>query len=163
MRSAIITAPLSIAMLVAIAACEGPDGFVVDPVASVSGQDQEMNLAISKARDSLPLFWKVFEAPGRGESDFALKVRVEDRNGVEHFWVTDLRRQDGKIFGFIGNDANTVASVKFGDEIEVLEDDISDWLYMRNGKMVGNFTVRPLFKQMPDAEVERLKSMLADP
>lgn len=32
-----------------------------------------------------------------------------------------------------------------------------------DGKMVGNFTVRPLFKQMPAAEVERLKSMLADP
>ena len=163
MRNVIITAQCSIALLAAIAGCERPDGSVVDPIVSVSEQDQEMNLAISQARESLPRFWQVFEAPARGESDFALKVRIEDRNGVEHFWVTDLRREEGKVYGFIGNDANTVASVKLGDEIEVLEADISDRLYMRDGKMVGNFTVRPLFKQMPDAEVERLKSMLADP
>jgi uncharacterized protein YegJ (DUF2314 family) len=41
--------------------------------------------------------------------------------------------------------------------------DITDWLYMREGKMVGNFTVRPLFREMPAEEVERLKAMMADP
>jgi hypothetical protein len=34
---------------------------------------------------------------------------------------------------------------------------------MRNGKMVGNHTVRPLFKKMPASGVERTKQMLADP
>jgi uncharacterized protein YegJ (DUF2314 family) len=122
-----------------------------------------MNMAISQARESLPRFWEVFETPSRGESDFALKVRIEDPNGVEHFWVTDLRRDRGKVYGFIGNEANKVRRVKLGDEIEVLPADISDWLYMRDGKMVGNFTVRPLFKKMPPEEVERVKAMMADP
>jgi uncharacterized protein YegJ (DUF2314 family) len=122
-----------------------------------------MNAAISEARESLSKFWEVFGAPAQGESDFALKVRIEDLNGVEHFWVTDLRREAGKVYGLIGNEPNTVTSVKLGDEIEVPSADITDWLYMRDGRMVGNFTVRPLFKEMPAAEVERIKSMMADP
>lgn len=122
-----------------------------------------MNAAISQARESLPNFWTIFDAPSRNESNFALKVRIEDRYGVEHFWVTDLRREAGKVYGLIGNEPNTVRIVRLGDEIEVPNADITDWLYMRDGKMVGNFTLRPLFKEMPAAEVERLKSIMADP
>jgi len=63
----------------------------------------------------------------------------------------------------INNDPNTVANVKLGDRIEIPESDISDWLYMRDGKMVGNLTLKPLFREMPAAEVEQLKKMMADP
>jgi hypothetical protein len=38
-----------------------------------------------------------------------------------------------------------------------------DWLYMRDGKMVGNETLKPLLKKMPAAEVNRLKSIKAEP
>jgi uncharacterized protein YegJ (DUF2314 family) len=40
---------------------------------------------------------------------------------------------------------------------------ISDWLYMRDGKMVGNETLRPLLKTMPADEAEKLRSMMASP
>ena len=47
--------------------------------------------------------------------------------------------------------------------MEIPEADISDWLYMRDDKMIGNQTVKPLFKQMSADEVKQLKSMMADP
>src|SRR5688572_12881871 len=128
MRAISIVAALACsAALAGLAACSASD----DPVVSVSSDDPEMNNAISEARASLPDFWTVFAAPNRGESDFALKVRIEDRRGVEHFWVTDLRRDADKIHGLIGNESNTVTTVKLGDEVEVPSDDITDWLYMR--------------------------------
>jgi uncharacterized protein YegJ (DUF2314 family) len=34
---------------------------------------------------------------------------------------------------------------------------------MQNGKMVGNYTLRVLFKQMSVSEAEKYKAMLADP
>jgi uncharacterized protein YegJ (DUF2314 family) len=134
-----------------------------DKVISVAGDDPEMVAAIAKARSTLPQFWKVFEKPEHGESDFSLKVKITDKNGTEHFWATDIKRRDGKIMGTINNDPNIVSSVKLGDRIEIPEADISDWLYMRDGKMVGNSTLKPLLKQMPAAEAERLKKMMADP
>ena len=122
-----------------------------------------MSAAIAKARDTLPQFWQVFDRREHGESDFALKVKITDKRGTEHFWVVALERQGGKILGTINNDPDTVASVKLGDRITVPEADISDWLYTRDGKMVGNYTIRPLFKKMSAKEVEQYKKMLAEP
>jgi len=130
---------------------------------NVEADDPEMLGAIAQARSTLPAFWQVFEKPEQGDSNFALKVMVTDQRGTEYFWATGIARRDGKILGTIDNEPNIVGSVKFGDRIEIAEGDISDWTYMRNGRMVGNYTVRPLFKRMPASEVERIKKMLADP
>ena len=122
-----------------------------------------MNAAISKARGSLTEFWKLFEHPEHGETDFCLKVMIRDGTEIEHFWVRNLENKAGKIFGTVNNDPDIVHSVKLGDRIQVPEADISDWLYMQSGKMHGNYTLRVLFKQMSAAEVLKNKQMLADP
>jgi len=134
-----------------------------DEVIGVASDDPEMTAAIAKARETLPQFWEVFDKRERGESEFALKVRITDKRGTEHFWATGIERRDGKTMGTINNDPNTVAGVRIGDRIEIPETDITDWLYMRDGKMVGNYTLKPLFRKMPPGEVERLKRMMADP
>jgi len=134
-----------------------------DRTTNVDENDPEMVAAIAKARGSLPQFWQAFDKQERGTGGFALKVKITDKHGTEHFWATRIERRDGKTTGTIDNDPNTVASVKLGDRIEIREADISDWLYLRNGKMVGNETVRPLIKTMSAAEAAEVKAMLANP
>ena len=134
-----------------------------DKVINIEEDDPEMVAAIKTARETLPHFWQVYEKPTRGETNFALKVKITDKQGTEHFWATDIQRRDGKVTGTINNDPNIVKSVKLGDRMEIPEADISDWLYMRDDKMIGNQTVKPLFKQMPADEVRQLKAMMADP
>jgi uncharacterized protein YegJ (DUF2314 family) len=63
----------------------------------------------------------------------------------------------------ISNTPKIVASVKLGDRIEIPGADITDWHYMRDGKYVGMFTLKPLFKHMPADQVEALKKVMADP
>ena len=134
-----------------------------DRVTDVATEDADMNEAIAKSRGLLPHFWETFEAPKHGENGFCLKVRISDESGIEHFWVTDLTRKDGKIFGTIQNEAEIVKSVKMGQLIEVPEADISDWLYQRGDKMVGNYTLRALYKTMPPDEAEGFRKMIVDP
>jgi len=90
-------------------------------------------------------------------------ARITDNKRIEHFWVTDIERQDGKVMGTINNAPNIVASVKLGDRIEIPEAEIQDWYYMRGGKMVGNETIKPLFKLMRAGDTQQLKSFMADP
>jgi uncharacterized protein YegJ (DUF2314 family) len=135
----------------------------VDKIISVEDDDAEMNTAISNARRTLPEFWKEFENLSAGETDFALKLPITDANGTEHFWLTSIEKRDGQIFGTINNDPNTVKSVHNGQRIEILEAQVSDWMYMRNGKIVGNYTLRPLMKRMSPEELEQVKSLLAEP
>jgi len=134
-----------------------------DPIIGVQGDDPEMVAAIAKARETLPHFWQVYGQPQRGEQDFAIKVRIEDENGIEHFWANEIERQNGAITAVISNDPDTVKSVKLGDRIQVPEADITDWTYTREGKMVGNFTLRALFKEMSAEEVESYKKIMVDP
>jgi len=134
-----------------------------DQTVSVEDDDPEMVAAIAKARDTLPKFWQALEQRSRGESDFALKVKITDQNRTEHFWATNIERKDGKITGTIDNDPNIVQQVKLGEGIQINEADISDWFYLRGENMVGNYTLRVLFKQMPPEEVDRYKKILAEP
>ena len=134
-----------------------------DSIYSVRGDDPEMNAAIAKARETLPDFWRSFEHPGPNERGFSLKVRIEDKDDVEHVWVDKLERKDGKIFGTVNNDVEKVRCVKLGDRIQVPEQDVSDWAFLRNRKMVGNYTFRLQIKGMPPDEAAKAKLLLENP
>ena len=73
------------------------------------------------------------------------------------------RLLDGKIFGTVNNKPEIVKTVGIGQRMSIPEAEISDWLYKRDGKMAGNYTLRALFKTMPAKEIETYKKMPADP
>jgi uncharacterized protein YegJ (DUF2314 family) len=63
----------------------------------------------------------------------------------EHFWVGDLKRQGNSISGQIDNQPESVTTVKAGQRITINKADTSDWVFVRNGKMAGNETLKVLF------------------
>jgi uncharacterized protein YegJ (DUF2314 family) len=134
-----------------------------DTLITVPNEDPEMAAAIAKARVGLPAFWKSLEHPGPGEERFALKVAIKDGADVEHFWLVDVAREGDKISGMINNEPGIVSNVENGERYEFTEAEISDWLFMRNGKMVGNETMRPLLKRMPKATAEEYRAMYETP
>lgn len=134
-----------------------------DGPVDVAADDKEMAEAIATARRTLPEFWRTHGAPSSGESGFALKVAIRDGQATEHFWVVDIERRNDKIFAAINNEPETVSTVTFGQRLEVPEADITDWTFLRNGKFVGNYTVRALFKTMPPEDVARIKAMMESP
>ena len=134
------------------------------PVIDFSNGDPEMAAAQEKARAALPTFWKAFEHPGPGEEGFALKVAVPvGGNNTEHIWMVDIQRQGGKITGVAGNVPRDATRMRPGERVEIQEDHISDWVFMRAGKIVGNETMRPALKRMPAKEAARLRQMLEEP
>ena len=134
-----------------------------DRVVQVPTEDAEMRSAIDKARNSLAEFWTAFDARKPGDEGFALKIAITDGRKTEHFWVNDIVRTGPKITGIINNDPNDVSTVKLGDRVDVASDRISDWMYLRNGKIIGNATLRVLLKFMPKDQAERYRAMLDQP
>lgn len=126
--------------------------------------EEEMVLAKAKARETLPRFWEKFASPQSNERGFALKVGLPHGNDYfEHIWTRDIELKDGKIFATINNGPRHVKTVRLGDRVEIREDQISDWLYLRDGKIVGNYTLRPVLKRMPRADAARYRATLAEP
>jgi uncharacterized protein YegJ (DUF2314 family) len=127
-----------------------------------SGYDQtEMDAAIARARREVDVFIGELAQP-TGE-DHAVKAPIKDGEETEHFWLTEVSFRDGQFHGTIGNDPGVVTNVKLGQSWSIAKDDISDWMFMREGKMHGNYTMRPLLKTLSDEEAASLKAMLAEP
>ena len=134
-----------------------------DGVISVLSEDKDMNAAIQKARGALSSFWTSYGSPAAGEADHALKVAVAGNGTTEHFWLTRIKREAGKISGVISNQPQSVKTVKVGQRYEFTEDMISDWTFKRNGKLVGNETMRVLLPRMPEEQAAVYRKMYETP
>lgn len=154
---------LALAALLAITPALPMAASAQSGVVMVPNGDPDMAAAISKARQGLSSFWKALEHPGAGEEGFALKVAIKDGSDVEHFWLMDVSRDGDKLSGTINNEPEIVGNVANGERYEFGDADISDWLYMRNGKMVGNETMRPLLNRMPKSQADHYRAMYETP
>jgi len=131
-----------------------------DHIVMVKSADLEMNSAIQEARASLPKFWSAFNSNAPHLEDFALKVAIHDGEKTEHFWINNIQKSDGKLFGFIANDPELVTTVKFGQRVEIPITDITDWKYIKEGKLIGGFTIAVLLKRVPKAESDAIKKQI---
>lgn len=134
-----------------------------DKVIPIAGDDQEMNAAIAKARASIGEFWRQHANPDPGVTGLALKVRISDGLHVEHFWLIEIARSGATLSGIVNNEAMSVTNVREGERYTFKDTDISDWMYVRNGKVVGNETVRVLIKHMTPEEAAETRAMLETP
>jgi len=135
-----------------------------DAVIRLKNNDAEMEVAKAKARSTLPRFWANLQAPAANEERFSLKVEMPyGPTDAEHLWVTNVERKNGKIRATVSNQPKYVQYVRLGQRIEFEEGQISDWTYRRNGKIVGNYTMRALLPHMPHTEAARYRAMLEEP
>ncbi len=136
-------------------------------IIDIANGDPEMAAAIAKARAALPAFWSSYEAPKATETGFSLKVRFAipaRRNSGEHIWMADVKKLgDGRYSGRFANQPRDLPGKRAGDLVQFADADISDWMFMRNGKIVGGETIKPLLKSMPKADADALRARMETP
>lgn len=128
------------------------------PVANVPTDDEAMSAAVRKARGGVDQFLTVWANPPSGSRNFTVKVRIvgkvdgttaiieplEPSNSPgEHFWLKLMGRNGDQLVGMLDNDPVTLKSVRRGDKITVDKAKIEDWMYLQDGKIVGNATACP--------------------
>jgi uncharacterized protein YegJ (DUF2314 family) len=133
------------------------------PIVGVRTADAEMNAAIARARDTLPTFWASCDAPKPTETGHALKVRFNVGAEVEHIWLSDVEKlSDGNYSGRFANEPSELLG-SVGDEVKFKQVDITDWMLMRNEKVVGGETIRALLKSMPKEEADAVRARMEQP
>ncbi|SCB41202.1 Uncharacterized conserved protein YegJ, DUF2314 family [Bradyrhizobium shewense] len=134
------------------------------PIVDVRTSDPEMNAAIARARGTLSTFWASYQSPKPSEAGHALKVRFSTRKGGEHIWIGEVKkRPDGTYSGLFANEPRDLPGKRAGDEVKFTEADISDWMFMRNGKIVGGETIKPTLKSLPKADADALRARMEQP
>ncbi len=135
------------------------------PIIDIANGDPEMAAAIAKARATLPAFWATYEAPKGSETGFSLKVRFPTHGtSAEHIWMAEVKKlPDGRYSARFANQPRDLPGKRVGDLVQFTEADISDWMFMRNGKIVGGETIRPMLKRMSKADADALRARLETP
>ena len=164
MTSALVI--LRTAMLaVALAMTPAPDALAQkadgDPVIDFERGDASMNAAIKAARSTLDLFWAALEKPGTTGGSLKVAIPV-DTGGAEHIFLADIQRiGTGRYQGLIANNPVHLRTLRRGDVYQFTDDQISDWLYIRDGLMHGLYTVRVMLPRMPKQQAEALRQRMA--
>jgi uncharacterized protein YegJ (DUF2314 family) len=135
---------LVMAILVVAVGCRKSD----DPVVKLKAEDPEMNAAISTAQASITNFMAVFRNPHTNQQYFLIKGKFTAGDVVEHIWVADLRYDSGVFHGVIANEPESIPGLRFKQPVEVQLAQISDWMFVQGGKLVGGYTSRVLRKRM---------------
>jgi len=135
------------------------------PVIDLSSGNAEMNAAIAKGRATLPTFWASYDAPKPSETGHSLKVRFPNpKNNGEHIWIAEVKKlPNGTYSGLFANEPRDLPGKRAGDEVKFSEADISDWMFMRNGKIVGGETIKPTLKSLPKADADALRARMEQP
>lgn len=115
---------------------------------NISDDDKAMDQAVGHAQKSLGFFIAAFQANKPGDTSFEIKKGFMDGDHVEHLWIDHLT-WDGKEFhGRINNRPLDVKNVQLGEEVAVEPQDVSDWMFVKDGKLMGGFTTRVLYKRL---------------
>lgn len=119
---------------------------------NVDDSDKAMDRAVTHAQKSLGFFMATLKAKKPGDSSFEIKKGFVDGDKVEHLWISRLT-WDGKNFhGRINNRPLDVKNVQMNETVIVAPRDVSDWMFVKGGKLMGGYTTRVLYKRLSAAD-----------
>ncbi|MFM7110984.1 MAG: DUF2314 domain-containing protein [Planctomycetota bacterium] len=115
------------------------------PAAETHGDTPPLVTAVTKARETWPLFVEAFES-GLG-SNFSIKAPVTVGGKTEFIWITVLGTEGDLIFGKLANHPVDLGHLKMGSRISARLQDLNDWIYTSpDGRAVGGHTIDALNK-----------------
>lgn len=130
-------------------------------VYNVPNEDERMNWAIEKAGLTLPYFQQSLQHPSETQQYFSIKARVEHQGKVEHIWLNDPTfDDDGNYYGTVGNEPIDVKNIKLGQKIGVDSQDVSDWMIIENGRLIGGYTIRAMREGLQGEDLENFDRSL---
>jgi uncharacterized protein YegJ (DUF2314 family) len=125
----------------------------VDPKPyQVPNEHAAMQEAVAKARKTVRQFIVALQHPSPGESDFEVKKPFVEKGNVEHIWLSDVTFVGGRFQGKVDNEPVNIRGLKPGQVVSVNPDEISDWVYIKNGKLVGGYTIRAHYNELTPQE-----------
>ncbi|HEX4202564.1 MAG TPA: DUF2314 domain-containing protein [Chthoniobacterales bacterium] len=114
----------------------------------VPNQHAAMHEAVTKARKTVRKFIDALERPTPGETDFEVKKPFVQKGEIEHIWLSDVKLIGGRFQGKVDNVPAKITSLKLGQVVSVNPNEISDWVYFNNGKLVGGYTIRAHYNEL---------------
>jgi uncharacterized protein YegJ (DUF2314 family) len=111
-----------------------------------------MHRAVTQARKTVGEFIAALKHPAPGQQDFEIKRPFIQNGQVEHIWLSDVQFVGNRFQGRIDNQPRKIQGLKLGQLVSINLHEISDWLYVDHGKLVGGYTVRVQYNELSAKE-----------
>jgi uncharacterized protein YegJ (DUF2314 family) len=123
----------------------------------VPNDDDVMRQATESARKTVNQFIAAVKNPRPGQTDFEVLKPCVEGVEVEHIWLSDVKVVGNRFQGTVDNTPRKAKRLHAGQVCSANPDEITDWLFIENGKLVGGFTVRAHYKLMSPADKAEFK------
>ncbi len=123
----------------------------------VASEDEDMNAAIEQAQATLGTFIESLISPRPGQTHFSIKAKfatTDEPASFEHIWLYDVTYDGEKFSGRIGNQPLDVTYLSVDEKVQVPRDDVTDWMIIEDGILIGGYTLRVLVDRMSAEEKE---------
>ena len=117
--------------------------------------DEILRIALN-ARNTLNVFFRHLNTPDAGERNFSVKYALPVDGGgdvdVEQIWIGNIGFRDGGFYGTVASTPVYLTSLGRGDRVGFSAEAVTDWMFTRNGRIVGGYSIRYLLERIPEEE-----------
>jgi len=121
------------------------------PVVNSADDDPQIKAAVQEARTTWNQFTKAFESRAQNTESFNVKFPFKSKDKTEFMWIEVTSINENMVTGKLGNDPVWAKDLKLGDEVKMKVSELADWMYLKDGEMVGGFSVKVLLEQQEKA------------
>ncbi len=119
---------------------------------NVDENDQQMDHATVRARKHVDRFIAALQHPAANQRDFQVKKLFIKDGKAEHIWLADVKFTGNRFTGIVDNRPQFITDLKLGARVSVNPDEVIDWSYVEDGRLVGGYTIRVLYSELTPAE-----------
>jgi uncharacterized protein YegJ (DUF2314 family) len=123
----------------------------------ITEDNKAMDRAVQKAQKTVKKFIAAIRSPKASQSRFAIKKPFVEGDKVEHIWLNEVSF-DGSLFhGKVDNEPVDIKGLRVGQEVSVSPNEISDWMYVQAGRLLGGYTICAMCQNMSPAEKKQFE------
>lgn len=127
-------------------------------VFNIDRHNNAMKRAVHQARRTVGVFIQAVRHPAAGQHDFQVKKPFRQGDVMEHLWLADVSFRGNRFHGYVDNVPRKIKGLKMGDRVSVNPNEITDWAFVENGRLVGGYTIRLLYAELSPEGRRELES-----
>lgn len=114
------------------------------PIIPMDDDDPAMRQAVATARQRWGEFVEGFASCDANGPPPMVKAPFTDGENTEFMWVAVTALENGVIYGTLENSPANLPKYRQGQRVQIREDQVNDWLLLRDGATLGGFTLKAL-------------------
>ena len=122
-----------------------------DETRTFNREDAEMQAAITTAKKTFRQFLDAFFNPKETQKSFLTKAAFDTGERIEHIWLADLDFSGERPRGVIASEPRA-STLRFKQAVDFDPSQITDWMYVDEGRLIGGFTTRVIRDRMSTEE-----------